>query len=68
MALKGKGLDKDNEIRILTKQQRNVRIAQDKERAHIWAENRCLRRVPLVVAHEVTELRTEVSTSEIAGQ
>lgn len=63
MALKGKGFDNDNAKRKQEKEQRKKRIAQDKERARVWAENRRLRRVPLVVAHEVTELRTEGSTS-----
>ena len=63
MALKGKGFDNDNAKRKQEKEQRKLRIAQDKERARVWAENRRLRRVPLVVAHEVTELRTEGSTS-----
>ena len=63
MALKGKGFDNDNAKRKQDKEQRKERIAQAKQRARVWAENRRLRRVPLVVAHEVTELRTEVSTS-----
>ena len=64
MALKGKGLEEDSKIRILAKQQRKVPIAQDKEQARISAENRRLRRVPLVVAHEVTELRIESSVGQ----
>ena len=68
MALKGKGFDNDNAKRKQEKEQRKLRIAQDKERARVWAENRRLRRVPLVVAHEVTELRTEGSTSARASQ
>ena len=59
MVLNKKGLHKDNEQRKLTAQRkRKVQIAQDKEQARIWAENRRLRRVPLVVAHEVTGLRS----------
>ena len=68
MALKGKGFDNDNAKRKQDKEQRKERIAQDKQRARVWAENRRLRRVPLVVAHEVTELRTEVSTSARSSQ
>ena len=68
MALKGKGFDNDNATRKQGKEQRKIRIAQDKQRARVWAENRRLRRVPLVVAHEVTELRTEVSTSARTSQ
>ena len=62
MALKGKGFDNDNAKRKQEKEQRKLRIAQDKERARVWAENRRLRRVPLVVAHEVTELRAHEVT------
>ena len=62
MALKGKGFDNDNAKRKQEKEQRKKRIAQDKERARVWAENRRLRRVPLVVAHEVTELRAHEVT------
>ena len=68
MALKGKGFDNNNTTRKLAKEQRKVHIAQDKQRARFWAENRRLRRVPLVVAHEVSELRTEVSIQERACQ
>ena len=68
MALKGKGFDNDNAKRKQEREQRKERIAQDKQRARVWAENRRLRRVPLVVAHEVTELRTEVSTSARSSQ
>ena len=68
MALKGKGFDNDNAKRKQEKEQRKERIAQAKQRARVWAENRRLRRVPLVVAHEVTELRTEVSTSARSSQ
>ena len=63
MALKGKGFDNDNAKRKQEKEQRKERIAQAKQRARVWAENRRLRRVPLVVAHEVTELRTYVNFS-----
>ena len=68
MALKGKGFDNDNAKRKQEKEQRKERIAQAKQRARVWAENRRLRRVPLVVAHEVTKLRTEVSTSARSSQ
>ena len=68
MALKGKGFDNDNAKRKQEREQRKERITQDKQRARVWAENRRLRRVPLVVAHEVTELRTEVSTSARSSQ
>ena len=65
MVLNKKGLRKDNEQRKLTAQRkRKVRIAQDKERARIWAENRCLHRLPLVVAHKDTGLRSGESISD----
>ena len=68
MVLKGKEFDKDNATQKLAKEQRKVRIAQDKQRARVWPENRRLRRLPLVVAREVTELPTEVSSQEYTGQ
>ena len=36
------------------KQERQERISRDKERARLWADNRRLRRAPLIVAQEVT--------------
>ena len=68
MVLNEKGLRKDNEQRKLTAQRkRKEQIAQDKERARIWAENRRLRRVPLVVAHKVTGLRSGELISDRQG-
>ena len=61
MAIKGKWLDKDNKQQKRNRSESKLRIAQDKERARVWAENRCLCRVPLVVAHKVSGLGTEVS-------
>ena len=74
MVLTGIKLDNVDKDRKERKRQRKIRTAQSKERARIWAENRRLRRIPLVVAHEVssnllnvTRERTEVSTSGSQG-
>ena len=61
MALKGKGLDKDNKQRKRNRSDHKLRIDQDKERDCVWEENKCLRYVPLVVVHELSGLGTEVS-------
>ena len=63
MTLTGKS-ERDNGEKKRSKQQRQLRIARDKERARIWAVNRRLRRKPIVVAHKVTGLNTE-STTEV---
>ena len=68
MVLNKKRLRKDNKQRKLTAQRkRKEQIAQDKKRARIWAENRRLRRVPLVVAHEVTGLQSGELISDRQG-
>ena len=54
MVLTGIKSDNVDKARKESKRQRKIRIAQAKERARIWADNRRLRRIPLVVAHEVS--------------
>ena len=58
-------LEENAEQRKQHRTQRQVRIAQDKERARQWAEQRRLRQVPVAVASEVTTVQ---SIQEGSGQ
>ena len=57
-------LEENTEQRKQHRTQRQIRIAQDKERARQWAEQRRLRQVPVAVASEVTTVQ---SISEGSG-